>query len=46
MYWYGKKGFDRDLNEALKFYKMNADLGKPEGLFNLGISKLKVTYAL
>ncbi|KAK3749319.1 hypothetical protein QZH41_020098, partial [Actinostola sp. cb2023] len=41
MYWYGKKGFDRDLNEALKFYKMNAELGKPEGLFNLGISKLK-----
>ena len=42
MYYYGKRGLQRDLNRAVKYYQMGADKGDPEGLYNLGISKLRV----
>ena len=42
MYYYGKRGLQRDLNRAVKYYQMGADKGDPEGLYNLGISMLKV----
>ena len=44
MYYYGKRGLQRDLNRAVKYYQMGADNGDPEGLYNLGISMLKVRY--
>ena len=42
MYYYGKRGIQRDLNRAVKYYQKGADSGDPEGLYNLGVSKLKV----
>ena len=42
MYYYGKRGLQRDLNRAVKFYQMGADKGDPEGLYNLGVSLLRV----
>ena len=42
MYYWGKHGIQRDLRQAVKFYQMGAANGNPEGLFNLGITKLKV----
>ena len=42
MYYYGKRGLQRDLDRAVKYYQMGADNGDPEGLYNLGISMLKV----
>lgn len=43
MYYYGKRGLQRDLNRAVKYYQMGADQGDPEGLYNLGVSMLKVS---
>ena len=42
MYYYGKRGLQRDLNRAVKYYQMGADKGDPEGLYNLGVSLLRV----
>lgn len=42
MYYYGKRGLQRDLNRAVQYYQMGADQGDPEGLYNLGVSMLKV----
>ena len=42
MYYYGKRGLQRDLNRAVKYYQMGADKGDAEGLYNLGVSMLKV----
>ena len=42
MYYYGKRGLQRDLNRAVKYYQMGADQGDAEGLYNLGVSMLKV----
>ena len=42
MYYYGKRGLQRDLNRAVKYYQMGADNGDAEGLYNLGVSMLKV----
>lgn len=42
MYYYGKRGLQRDLNRAVKYYHMGADKGDPEGLYNLGVSLLRV----
>lgn len=42
MYYYGKRGLQRDLNRAVKYYQMGADRGDPEGLYNLGVSLLRV----
>ena len=44
MYYYGKRGLQRDLYRAVKYYQMGADKGDPAGLYNLGISMLKVRY--
>lgn len=41
MYYYGKRGLQRDLNRAVKYYQMGADKGDPEGLYNLGVSLLR-----
>lgn len=41
MYYYGKRGLQRDLNRAVKYYQMGADKGDAEGLYNLGVSMLK-----
>lgn len=43
MYYYGKRGLQRDLNRAVKYYQMGADNGDAEGLYNLGVSMLKVS---
>ena len=43
MYYYGKRGLQRDLNRAVKYYQMGADKGDAEGLYNLGVSMLKVS---
>ena len=43
MYYYGKRGLQRDLNRAVKYYQMGADKGDAEGLYNLGVSLLKVS---
>ena len=42
MYYYGKRGLQRDLNRAVKYYQMGAHEGDPEGLYNLGVSLLRV----
>lgn len=42
MYYYGKRGLQRDLNRAVKYYQMGADKRDPEGLYNLGVSLLRV----
>lgn len=42
MYYYGKRGLQRDLNRAAKYYQMGAEQGDPEGLYNWGVSTLKV----
>lgn len=42
MYYYGKRGLQRDLNRAVKYYQMGADKGDSEGLYNLGVSLLRV----
>ena len=46
MYYWGKHGVQRDLRQAVKFYEMGAANGDPQGLFNLGITKLKVDVVL
>lgn len=46
MYYWGKQGIQRDLKQAVKFYEMGAASGDPQGLFNLGITKLKVDITL
>ena len=42
MYYFGKRNLQRDLDRAVKYYEMGAENKDPEGLYNLGISKLRV----
>ena len=42
MYYFGKRNLQRDLDRAVKYYEMGAENEDPEGLYNLGISKLRV----
>ena len=46
LYYYGKRNLQRDLDRAVKYYQMGADKGDPEGLYNLGISMLRVGNAV
>ena len=46
LYYYGTRGVQRDLNRAVQYYEMGAEQGDPGGLFNLGVSALRVSLAL